>query len=114
MKKDDSVYLGHMIETAQKAVSKVIEKTRADFEADEDLQLALAHLIQIIGEAARRVSDRTVEKHPDIPWSEIVGMRHKIVHDYINLDTDVVWEVVTQDLEPLIDALERIIPPEDN
>jgi len=71
------------------------------------LRLARAHLVQVIGEAARRGSRPTREAHPEIPWDDIVGMRGKIVHDYV--DEDVVWEVVTEDLPSLIARLERIV-----
>jgi hypothetical protein len=75
-----------MLDTARKAVKKLDGKIRADFDADENLRLALAYLIQIIGEAASPVSPSFREAHTDIPWSEIVGMRHKIVHDYLRVD----------------------------
>lgn len=112
MQKDDLVYLKYMYDTALKAWRKVEGKSRADYDANEDLRLALAHLVQIIGEAARRVSAPTCQNHPNIPWSEIIGMRHKIVHDYMSLDEDILWEVVTTDLKPLIDALSHILPAE--
>jgi uncharacterized protein with HEPN domain len=80
-----------------------------DYDNDENLRLALAHLVQVIGEAARRVSPSGQTTHPQIPWREITGMRHKIVHDYLNVDEDVVWEVVTGDLPPLIALLEAIV-----
>ena len=86
MHKDDLVYLGHMYDTALKAWHKIAGKSRVDYDANEDLRLALAHLVQIIGEAARRVSAQTRQQHSHIPWNEIVGMRHKIVHDYMNVD----------------------------
>jgi uncharacterized protein with HEPN domain len=108
MPRDDAVYVGHMLDTARKAVEKVERKSRADFDADENLRLALAHLIQIIGEAASRVSVTFCEEHAEVPWSEIIGMRHKIVHDYLGVDYDIVWEVVTADLPLLADKLERI------
>ncbi|MFB0534516.1 MAG: HepT-like ribonuclease domain-containing protein [Anaerolineae bacterium] len=57
--------------------------------------------------------ERRRTSHPEIPWFEITGMRSKIVHDYMDVDEDVVWEVVTQDLPHLIAALEKIVPPED-
>src|SRR6266851_7545031 len=95
MPPDDSVYVGHMLEMARKAVDKMNRKRRADFDNDENLRLALAHLIQIVGEAANRVSPTFRAVHPDIPWTEIMGMRHKIVHDYLGVDYDIVWEVVT-------------------
>ena len=113
MLKDDLVYLGHMLDMAQKAVAKARGIQRANYNQDENLRLALAHLIQIIGEAARRVSPETQQAHPEVPWSQIIGMRHKVVHDYLEVDEDIVWDVVTADLPPLADALERILPPEE-
>jgi uncharacterized protein with HEPN domain len=112
MLKDDLVYVGHMLDTARKAERRVAGKTRADFDADEDLRIVLTHLIQTIGEAARRVSEETRARHPEVPWSAIVGMRHRIVHDYIDVDEDIVWEVASNRLRPLVDLLVRIVPPE--
>ncbi len=110
MQKDDTVYAGHMLDMACKAVEKARGKERADFERDENLRLALAHLIQIIGEAARHVSDAFQRAHPEIPWAAIIGMRHKVVHDYLHVDYDIVWDVVTADLPQLIVELEKIVP----
>lgn len=79
-------------------------KTEKLFDTARALRLALAHLIQTLGKTARRVSE-----HSEIPWKEVIGMRHKIVHDYMAIDEDIVWEVVTTDLPQLIVGLERII-----
>jgi uncharacterized protein with HEPN domain len=114
MPKDDLVYLQNMLEIALKAVNKTRDLTKTEYERDENLQLALAHLIQIIGEAARRVSERTTGKHPEIPWSNIIGMRHKVVHDYLELDEDIIWDVVTADLPKLIKQLVELIPREES
>ena len=110
MRPDDSVYVGHMLDMAKKAAEKVGALTRRDYDEDENLRLALAHLVQVIGEAARRVSAETREAHPEVPWVDIVGMRSKIVHDYMNVDEDIVWEVASRDLPALIPALERLAP----
>jgi uncharacterized protein with HEPN domain len=110
MPKDDLVYVGHMLDTAKQAVGKIKGKTRADFDADENLRLALTHLIQIIGEAARMVSKEYSALHPSVPWNAIVGMRHKVVHDYLNVDEDVVWDTVLEELPVLISQLEKIAP----
>jgi uncharacterized protein with HEPN domain len=112
MTKDDLVYVGHMLDTTALALRKIRGKTREQFDADEDLRIIAAHLIQIIGEAARRVSSRMRADHPDIPWDQIVGIRHRIVHDYMDLDEDVIWEVLVGDLPRLHDMLARIVPPE--
>lgn len=111
MQKDDLVYIGHMYDIALKALGRIEGKSRADYDANEDLRLVLAHLVQVIGEAARRVSVQTCRQYPTIPWSEIIGMRHKIVHDYMSVDEDVLWEVVSQDLRPLVEALIKILQP---
>ena len=111
MQKDDLVYAGHMLDTARKAASKVIGKTREDYDDDENLRMALAHLIQTLGEAARRVAPAFQQFHPEIPWKQIIGMRHKVVHDYLHVDYDIVWAVVTTDLPPLIAELEKFVPP---
>jgi uncharacterized protein with HEPN domain len=111
LESDDRLYLGHMLDVSLQAVAKVEELHRRDFDDDENLRLALAHLIQMIGEAARRVSPETQGALPQIPWSEIIGMRHKIVHDYLGVDYDIVWAVVNGDLPYLAQELQRVVPP---
>ncbi len=78
--------------------AKTAGLSREAYDADENLRLALIHLVQVIGEAGRRVSREFSDGHPEIPWAEIVGMRHKVVHDYLGVDEDIVWQVVTEDL----------------
>jgi uncharacterized protein with HEPN domain len=112
MPKDDLVYAGHMLDLARKAVAKTRGVSRGEYNSDEDLRLALTHLIQTIGEAARRISQEFRDANPQIPWKAIVGMRHKVVHDYMNVDEDVVWRTATQELGPLVEALVRIVPDE--
>lgn len=107
MQHDDSVYLGHMLETAGKAVAKLGNQSRADFDNNEDLRIVLTHWVQIIGEAASRVSLATRDAHPEIPWRAITGMRHRIVHDYMNIDADILWQVASRNLPELIEMLRR-------
>ncbi|GAB4137559.1 MAG: DUF86 domain-containing protein [Cyanobacteria bacterium J069] len=106
--RDDRVYIGHMLDTANKAVGFVSGLSREDFDEDEQLRLSLTHLLQVIGEAARRVSLDFRAAHPQIPWKAIVGMRSKVVHDYLNVDEDVVWNTVIHDLPSLVTELEKI------
>jgi uncharacterized protein with HEPN domain len=108
-RRDDRVYIEHMIDTANKAINFVEGISREDFDNDELLRLAITHLLQIIGEAARRVSLDFRAAHPEIPWKAIVGMRSKVVHDYLNVDEDIVWETVKEDLAPLVIELERLL-----
>jgi len=113
MKKDDLVYVGHMLDMARSAVAKVEAKTREEYDLDENLRLALVHLIQTIGEAARHVSPSFQQAHPQVPWDKIIGMRHKVVHGYLHVDYDIVWDVVTANLPPLVAELEKIVPPDE-
>ena len=114
MQKDDLVYVRHMLDLAEKAARNIAGIARSDFDGDEILRLALVHLLQTIGESARRISAAFRVVHPEIPWAAIVGMRHRVVHDYLDVDFDIVWRVATEDLPPLIAQLKRIVPPEDN
>lgn len=107
--RDDLVYVGHMVDTANKVITFVAGLSREDFDDNEQLRLAITHLLQVIGEAARRVSLDFRGAHPEIPWKAIVGMRSKVVHDYLNVDEDVVWDTVKNDLPPLIAKLEKLL-----
>lgn len=110
MLKDDHIYVGHMLDMARKAIEKTRGKNRFEFDQDENLRITLLHLVQVIGEAARRVSPAFREGHPEVPWPKIVGMRHRVVHDYMHVDYEAVWEVVTINLPPLIAQLEKLVP----
>ena len=107
----DFVYVGHMLDMARKAIGKTAGVTREAYDRDENLRLALTHLVQVIGEAARQVSRSFSDEHPEIPWTDIIGMRHKVVHDYLGVDEDIVWQVATDDLPKLIPTLERLTAP---
>ena len=109
--KDDSVYLGHMLDTAQDVQALMEGVTRQQFDQDQKLRWALVHLIQTIGEAARRVSAATRASAAGIPWKQIIGMRHHVVHDYLFVDYDVVWNTATHDIQPLINSLQQLLPP---
>ena len=111
MREDDGVYVGHMLDLSRKVAEKVSGVRREEFDEDENLRLALAHLLQTIGEAARRVSRKFQEKHTEIPWAGIVGMRHKVVHDYMDVDEDVVWKTAVEEIPRLLAALEPLAQP---
>jgi uncharacterized protein with HEPN domain len=99
-----------MFDAATKAVEKVAGIGRSKFDRDETLRLVLTYLLQIIGEAARRVSVKFQDGHPEIPWKAIIGMRHKVVHDYFGVGDDVVWDTVIKELPPLIEKLRSVLP----
>ena len=114
MRKGDNVYLGHMLDKALLAMGKVYGKTREEYDANEDLRMITAYLVQTIGEAARRVSQKTRDAYPQIPWKRITGIRHRIVHDYMDVDYDILWEVVTGRLPVLAEELKKILPGEES
>jgi uncharacterized protein with HEPN domain len=73
------------------------------------LELALTRLLEIVGEAANRLSEDTRGKYAQIPWPQIIGLRNRLVHGYDAVDLDILWDIARQDLPPLIAALERIV-----
>lgn len=107
--RDDRLTLEQMLETARRIRAMASGRTRGEFDADEVRQLALLHLIQVLGEAASRVSAALRESQPELPWGAMAGMRNRIVHGYDHVDPDIVWRVATEDVEPVIAALERLI-----
>ncbi len=109
---EDAIYVGHMLDMTRRAVKAIESKTRAKYDKDDILRLGLTHLVQMIGEAARKVSVKFQREHPEIPWRKIIGMRHRIVHDYMRVDEDILWQVVTGDLPKLLPLLEEILPGE--
>jgi len=108
MQHDDRVYVAHMLEMARRVEVKVAGVTREAYDADEDFRMLLAHLVQIIGEAASRVSPAFRDLYPGVPWKKIVGMRHRIVHDYLHIDADILWEVVTRNIPELVKLLSAV------
>jgi len=108
----DGLYLGHMLDTAEKALEILAGRDRDVYDGDEALRLALTHLVQTIGEAARRVSGRARDLYPGVPWHQIVGMRHRVVHDYLGVDFGIVWKVVVTDLPRLLPELRQALEAE--
>jgi len=106
---DDQVRLRHMLDHAREAVELAAGRKRADLDADRMLNLSHTRLLEVIGEAASRVSSAERERHAEIPWADIVGLRNRIIHGYDNVNFDILWEIVTADLPPLVAALERIL-----
>ena len=108
----DEAYLLDMLIAARDAVSCLGSLTRQEFQNSRLHQLAVLKAVETVGEAAARVSEATRALYPDIPWREIVGMRHHLVHGYFEVDLEIVWSTVRNDLPPLAARLERIVPPE--
>jgi uncharacterized protein with HEPN domain len=109
----DEAYLLDMLIAARRAITFTEKTTAESFRGDDLVQNAVVRVLQVLGEAARQVSARFKAEHPEIPWAQIVGLRHRLVHDYVNIDFAIVWEVVSQDLAPLVRQLEPLVPRED-
>ena len=109
---DPRIRLRHMLDHAREACQSILGGCRADLDRDRMLQLALTRLVEVVGEAASRVSETDRAIYPSIPWAKIVGMRQHLVHGYDIVDLDVLWDTITDDLPPLIAELERILGKE--
>jgi uncharacterized protein with HEPN domain len=110
MPKDDMVRLRHMLDAAKEAVSFVEGKKRKDLDTDRYLVLSIWKLVEIVGEAANQVTKERQEKLRGIPWARVIGMRNRLTHAYMDVDLDILWSTVANDLPPLIEALQKVIP----
>ena len=112
MRREDEIRLRHMLDAAQEAVSFARGRTRDDLNTDRPLVLSLMMDIAILGEAATRISEAAREQLPAIPWDEIISMRNRIIHAYFDVNLDIVWQTVQEDLPGLVSLLEPLVPPE--
>jgi uncharacterized protein with HEPN domain len=109
--RDDRALLIDMLEFARLVQERRANLVRSAFDADPMLQLGIAHALQNIGEAARQVSQNGRELVPDLPWKQIVGMRHRIVHEYFSVDRDRVWDTASLDIPLMVTLLEPVVQP---
>ncbi len=108
-KGEDIIRLRHMLDAARKAIDFTKECTRADLNKDEKLALSVVRLLEILGEAAKNVSDQCREEYPQIPWRQIAGTRDRLIHGYFDIDLDIVWKIVSVDLASLAAQLEKAV-----
>jgi uncharacterized protein with HEPN domain len=111
MRGDDALLLD-MLLAARKIQRFVVGVTLAEFRANEMVQSAVIRELQVIGEAARMITDATRSSYTGINWRAITGMRNRLVHGYFSIQLDVVWKTVQTDIAPLISQLERYVPPD--
>lgn len=109
LEEEDASYLWDMLQTSYDILEFTRGASFAEYRLNKMMRMATERGFQIIGEAARRVSDSFRSDHPEIPWSSIVGHRNVVVHDYADLSTSRVWEVIQRDLPNLVQVLERFI-----
>ncbi len=96
-----------MRDGALDAIRFIKGRTREELQTDRMLLLSLVKSIEIIGEAASKISAESRNELPDIPWKDIITMRNRLIHAYFDIDQNVVWDTVTADLPPLVATLEK-------
>lgn len=111
-KRSKDVPLRHMLDHAREASTFVEGKRREDLDGDRMRTLALVRLLEIVGEAAGRVPEDVRAAHPQVPWAQIVALRNRLIHGYDSVDLDILWQILTRDLPPLIAGLEAILASE--
>ena len=106
----DDAYLLDILLVAKRAREHARDLTWNDFQKSTLHQDAIVRTLEIIGEAATKISQQTKDAHPDLPWKELVGMRNRLVHEYFRVDIEKVWETVSKDIPSLIKLIEPLIP----
>ena len=106
---DDAIALRHMRDHVAEALDLAAGRQRGDLDRDRVFALALTKLVEIVGEAASRVSEPTRRTHNDVPWGEIVGTRNRLIHGYDAVDYDILWRIVDLELPTLVVQLEAVL-----
>ena len=107
----DEVRLRHMLDAAKEALSFVQGRSRSDLDENRMLTLSLVKEVEIIGEAAYRISADSRGGLPSLPWADLIGMRHRLVHAYFDINLDVLWQTALEDLPALVSEIESVLPP---
>ncbi len=110
MKPDDAIRISHMVDAIRSAARFSQGRSRADLDKDEMLAFALVRAIEIVGEAATKVSIETREQHTEVPWAVIIGMRHRLVHAYFDINHDILWTTATEAAPGLLPLLLPLLP----
>lgn len=108
--KRDVSYLWDMLDAGRHAVGFVQGKTFEDYRSDRMLRMAVERCVEIVGEAARRVTREFRDQHPEIPWQPITAQRHVLAHDYDDIQDELIWRVATVHLPKLVEQLRPLVP----
>jgi uncharacterized protein with HEPN domain len=109
----DFIRLEHIRDAIIVAVQLAGESSRADLQGDLKLELALARCVEIVGEAANQLSEETRTSISEVPWRQVIGMRHRLVHAYFNVDLNHLWDTIEGDLPPLLEVINRVLAEHD-
>ena len=105
MQKHDKIRFQHMLDAIEEAMSFARNRSRESLDKDRMLVLALMKDVEIVGEAASRISKDAQSSAPEIPWVNIIGMRNRLIHAYFDINLDILWQTVSKDLPELAAAL---------
>lgn len=108
-RRDPHLTLSQMLAYAREARELARGRTRADLDRERLLELSVLRILEVIGEAATRLPDEVRERHPEVPWGSVVGLRNRLIHAYDEVDLDIVWDILTLDLPDLIEKLEHML-----
>ncbi|MEI6725379.1 MAG: HepT-like ribonuclease domain-containing protein [Actinomycetes bacterium] len=105
----DATRLRHMLDASLEAIELAAERDGSQLENDRTASLAIVRLVEIVGEAAAKVSADTRSGLPEVPWREMLDMRNRVIHAYMDVDLDIVAATIRDDLPPLADTLRRVL-----
>ncbi|MBK7128557.1 MAG: DUF86 domain-containing protein [Crocinitomicaceae bacterium] len=108
MKKDDSIFIDHILHALHKIIAYTEIHSQSSFLKSEITQDAVIRQFEIIGEASKKLSSEFKKRYSDVPWSDMAGMRDKLIHDYVDVDIWIVWTTVEKDVPMLLKQLEGI------
>jgi len=109
--KDDRIYIDHILQSIERIESYITGKDHTAFSDDLLTQDAVVRQLEIIGEATKRISENLRIINPQVPWSDMAGMRDILIHDYIDVDLDIVWKTATESISGLRYLLQNLVWP---
>lgn len=110
-RRDDGIRIRHMLEHAREAIAIAAGRSRSNLDEDRLLELGLVRLVEIVGEAAAKVTSDFQAAQPQIPWAQAAAMRNRLAHGYDEIDLDVLWDTIQDDLPALVIELEKLVEP---
>jgi uncharacterized protein with HEPN domain len=112
LRSEDLVRLRHIADALDLVRGFVEGRRREDLDRDQMLVFALVHALQIVGEAASKVTAETRGRHPEIPWPVVIGMRHRLVHAYFDINLDILWTTAIEAAPALLAQVKRVLGPD--
>ena len=108
-RRDPLVAVQQMRDYGKEAIELAEDRSRADLDLDRMFELAMVRLLEVLGEAARRVPEEFRARYPDVPWRQTTDLRNVLIHDYDTVDFDQLWRIIQEHLPPLLQQLQGII-----